>query len=70
MKIKLIVEVELKKTSGKSAEREELEEILLAVISDADPASIEGEDGGEYEVITWKVIGPSDVALESGSGSS
>jgi len=50
-----IVDVTVEKTSGKFASKEELEEAITEAIADANPQSISGENGGEYEVTDWDI---------------
>lgn len=57
MRFRLAVDVELERTSGKFASRDELAEALIAEL-DVDPGSIYGvgADGeSEYDVTGWEV---------------
>lgn len=53
MKLTFQITVELKKHSGPRIEVEELEELIIQVVEDADPATLYGADGGEYDVLGW-----------------
>lgn len=55
MKIEVKVSVEVERTMGKFASREEIEEQILDAIEGADPGMISCDDGGEYEVVDWTV---------------
>lgn len=66
-KVTATVEVEVERTEGKFASRDELGEQLLQAVEEvanelenADPGSLEGEYGGQYEVVEWSV----DVQVE------
>ena len=49
------VTVEVERTQGKFATREELAEQLREAIEGADPGQLEGDNGGEYEVSSFEV---------------
>ena len=49
------VEVEVNRTEGKFASREELSTAILEAIAESDPSEIETELGGLYEVTGWEV---------------
>jgi hypothetical protein len=49
------VEIEVERTEGKFASRDELSEQLAEAIESADPGSVEGDNGGQYEVIAFEV---------------
>jgi hypothetical protein len=53
--IQFLVTVEVSRTEGKFASREELIEMCKESIEQADPGSLSGENGGEYNVDTWTV---------------
>lgn len=55
MQFTFTVSVEVNRTEGKFASRDELEEQLIEEISGADPGQLEGENGGQYEVTNWEV---------------
>jgi hypothetical protein len=55
MTFKFIVNVEVEREEGKFASKDELQEQLQEAISDADPGSVEGENGGVYAVVSWDV---------------
>jgi ABC-type phosphate/phosphonate transport system permease subunit len=53
-----LVEVEVERTEGKFASREEVEEQITDALESADPGSVDGigADGdSSYEVISWDV---------------
>lgn len=50
-----VVEVEVERTEGKFATRDELGEQILEALSGADPGQLEGENEGQYEVTDWEV---------------
>jgi hypothetical protein len=51
-----LVEVELTKTEGKFAPRDEIAEQVLEALEGADPGSVTaGFEGSEYEVTSWDV---------------
>ncbi len=49
------VEVEIEKTEGKFASRDDLGDQLREEIEAADPGNLSGENGGEYETTQWDV---------------
>jgi hypothetical protein len=53
------IDVEVDRSQGKFASRDELEDQLREAINDAlesaDPGTLEGEAGGEYETTSWEV---------------
>lgn len=55
MDFSMIVNVGVERTQGKFAARDELEEQIIEVLQQAEPSSLEGENGGEYEVTQWEV---------------
>jgi hypothetical protein len=48
------VEVDAERTEGKFASRDELAEQIQEALESADPGSLEGDNGGQYE-LTWEV---------------
>lgn len=54
MKFRFQVEIEVERIEGKFATRDELGEQLLEAIESADPGSVEGDNGGQYEVILFE----------------
>lgn len=48
------IQVEIERTEGKFMSREEAAEVLMQEL-DNDPGSIEGSDGGSYEVVNFEV---------------
>ena len=55
MQFEFTVSVEVERTQGKFASRDELEEQLAEALEGADPGQVEGGEGGEYEITTWEV---------------
>jgi len=55
MQFQYIVTVEVERTQGKFASREEINEAITEALESADISSFEGENGGEYEVTDWSV---------------
>lgn len=55
MLITFTVCVEVERTEGKFASREELTDLLREEIEGSDPVSLEGENGGQYEVVSFEV---------------
>jgi hypothetical protein len=60
MRFTFTVEVEVQRNEGKFATRDELAEQLREAIEGADPGSLEGENGGQYETTDWSVNDTSD----------
>ena len=50
-----VVEVELTHTTGKFASKDELLEAIKTELENANPGSVDGDNGGEYEVANWFV---------------
>jgi hypothetical protein len=55
MKYTFHVTVEVNHTQGKFATREEIADQLMEALSSADPGTLTGDNGGEYETQTWEV---------------
>lgn len=55
MTFQFLVTVEVSRTQGKFATREELAEQIRAELEGADPGSLEGAEGGEYTVESFDV---------------
>lgn len=55
MQFTFTVSVELERSEGKFASRDELSEQIIESISSADPGSLYGDNGGIYEVVDWEV---------------
>lgn len=55
MRFRYTVDIEVERVQGKFASRDELGEQLEQALLDADPGSVEGENGGEYEVTGYEV---------------
>jgi Zn finger protein HypA/HybF involved in hydrogenase expression len=49
------VEVEVTRTEGKFATRDEISEQIMEALESADPGQIEGGEGGQYETAAWDV---------------
>jgi hypothetical protein len=49
------IEVEVERTEGKFASREDLAGQIVEELESANPNSLTGENDGEYEVIAWDV---------------
>jgi len=50
-----IVDVSVEKTSGKFASKESLEEAIMEALADANPQTLDSENGGEYEITDWDI---------------
>jgi hypothetical protein len=55
MHFEFVVSAEVERVQGKFATRDELEEQILEALDSANPDSLEGSEGGEYEVQDWNV---------------
>ena len=55
MKFTYTVEVEVERTEGKFASRDDIGEQIADELLNADPGNVTGENGGEYEVTSWEV---------------
>lgn len=55
MRFTFEVTVEIERQQGKFAGRDEMEEQIKTEIEDVNPGSLEGDNGGEYEVTQWDV---------------
>lgn len=55
MRFTYTVSVEVERTMGKFASRDEIGEALADAIEQADPGMISCDDGGEYEVVDFTV---------------
>lgn len=60
MRFQFLVQFEVERTEGKFASRDELEAQLQEALEGADPGTLEGENGGMYDVTALDVI-PQDV---------
>lgn len=49
------IEVEVERTEGKFASRGDLGEQIQAELESAEPSTLEGENGGIYEVTSFEV---------------
>lgn len=55
MKFEFKVTVEVERTEGKFASREELAEQIRDELEGAEPSSLEGENEGQYDVVAFEV---------------
>lgn len=55
MRFEYTVTVEVQRTEGKFASRDELDEQIREALASADPGQVDGENGGVYEVVEWEV---------------
>lgn len=55
MYMEFLVKVELDKTEGKFASRDELADQVRDELDSANPDELEGEAGGTYSVTSWEV---------------
>lgn len=55
MKFTFVVEVEVSRTEGKFATRDELADQILEALDDANPGDMTGENDGQYAVDSWDV---------------
>lgn len=49
------VTVEVERTEGKFASRDELSEQIMDELEGCDPGTVEGDNGGQYDVTEWTV---------------
>jgi hypothetical protein len=49
------VTVEVERSEGKFATRDELQEQIMEALTSADPGQIDGENGGIYTTVNWEV---------------
>lgn len=52
---RFVVTVEVERTTGQFATRDELADQLREAIEGADPGSLSGDNGGEYDVQSFEV---------------
>ena len=55
MRFTFEVQVDVERTEGLFASRDELEEQIIAELETADPGEVVGDQGGRYEVVGWDV---------------
>jgi hypothetical protein len=55
MDFTLTVNVSVERTEGKFATKDELKEQIIEAIDGANPSTLEGENGGQYEITEWNV---------------
>lgn len=60
------VAVEVERTEGKFASRDEIGDVILDALESADPGSYEGDEGGQYEGVEWSVedVSEAHAAIE------
>jgi hypothetical protein len=49
------ISVDVERTEGKFASRDEMEEQVREALEGADPGQLDGENGGMYETTDWTV---------------
>jgi hypothetical protein len=55
MRFNFVVTIEVSRQEGKFATKDELAEQIQEVLEGADPATLEGENGGQYNIDSWEV---------------
>jgi hypothetical protein len=55
MQFTFTVSVTVERTEGKFASRDEIEEAITEWLDAANEGSVEGENGGQYDVTDWSV---------------
>jgi len=55
MNFSYTINVQVERMEGKFATRDELGEQILEALESCDPGSLEGENGGQYETVSWEV---------------
>jgi hypothetical protein len=55
MRYVFLVTVEVERSEGKFATRDEIGEQIAEALTDADPGDLTGENGGAYTVTMWEV---------------
>jgi len=55
MRFTFTVEASVERTEGKFASRDEIAEAITEWLDGANEGSVEGENGGQYEVTDWVV---------------
>jgi hypothetical protein len=50
-----LIDIEIEKTEGKFASRDEMDEQIQEALGDANPENLTGENDGEYDVIQWDI---------------
>lgn len=55
MRFTFTVEVELERSQGKFATRDEMQDQIIEALEGADPGSLTGDNEGEYDVVSWEV---------------
>lgn len=56
MNFSFTVEVEVTRIEGKFATRDEMEGQIASALDDANPGSLDGDNGGSYEITDWSVM--------------
>jgi hypothetical protein len=49
------VSVEVERSQGKFASRDEIGELVLEALEQANPEQIEGENGGQFDITMWDI---------------
>lgn len=52
---RFVVTVEVERTTGKFAPREELADLMIQELEGANPGTLDGENEGQYEIQSWDV---------------
>jgi len=55
MKFAFTVTAEVNRIEGKFASRDDIGEQIRSELEGCDPGSFTGENGGEYETVSWEV---------------
>lgn len=55
MRFDFLVSVEVERTEGKFASRDDLGAQIADELENCNPSSLTGENDGEYEVVAWDV---------------
>ena len=55
MEFTFTVQVEVSRVTGKFASRDEIAAQIQEALDNANPGSLTGDNGGEYETVTWDV---------------
>jgi len=63
MRYSILLEVEVERTSGEFAARDEVFSEIENSLNDANPQEVKGSEGGAYEVTDWTVSDVSEHVL-------
>jgi hypothetical protein len=55
VRFEFLVAVELERSQGRFATRDEMQDQIIEAIEGADPGSLTGDNDGEYDVVAWDV---------------